>query len=50
MLQPRQFFLKLLASAGFFPFDYNTKSEKEDKSKKKIWWIKLQMIDVYLFK
>ena len=44
------FFWKLLASVGFFPFDYNTKSEKEDKSKKKIWWIKLQMIDVYLFK
>ena len=36
MLQPRQFFLKLLASVGFFPFDYNTKSEKEDESKKKI--------------
>ena len=36
MLQPRQFFWKLLASVGFFPFDYNTKSEKEDESKKKI--------------
>ena len=36
MLQPSQFFWKLLASVGFFPFDYNTKSEKEDESKKKI--------------
>ena len=46
MLQPHQFFWKLLASVGFFPFDYNTKSEKEDESKRKFWWIKLQMINV----
>ena len=52
MLQPRQFFWKLLASVVFLPFDYNTKSEKVDESKKKFlvdktandWCVTLQVI------
>ena len=41
------FFESCMASVGFFPFDYDTKSEKEDENKKKyISWVKLQMIEL----
>ena len=50
MLQPRQFFWKLLASVGFLPFDYNTKSKKVDEKKFLVdktandWCVTLQVI------
>ena len=32
------FFRKQLGQRVFFPSDYDTKSEKEDESKKKLFW------------
>ena len=41
------FFRKLHGQRGFsFLSDYDTKSEKEEESKKNIWLIILQMIEV----